>query len=307
MRIKQQPEDFKVEELSPQPLGEGEYTWFTLKKRNIGTFEALNELAERWHVPFKRFGFAGLKDKHAITTQVCSFKGTVKDFKERDIEVKVIGTSDIPVSLGTHRGNKFTIVVRDLDQAPQHRHSFVNYFGDQRFSTNNAAIGKAVVKGEYAKAVELAIASGIALEPGTNALAALKQIPLKLLRLFVHAYQSRLWNNIVREHELHGALPDELPIVGFGSDTSDELVQKQLKNEGITPRSFVLKSFPELSEEGTVRKVKLEVLDLEVEPLLDDELNQGRKKVTVTFTLPSGAYATEVIRQLFNQSPRESP
>ncbi|HSU73216.1 MAG TPA: tRNA pseudouridine(13) synthase TruD [Candidatus Binatia bacterium] len=306
MRIKQQPEDFTVEELSPQPLGAGEYTWFTLKKRNLGTLEALHALAERWHVPFKRFGFAGLKDKHAVTTQVCSFKGVVKDFKERDMEIRVVGTSDIPVSLGSHRGNAFTIVVRDLEQAPQHKHVFINYFGEQRFSTNNAAIGKAIVKGDYAKAVELAIASGMALEPGSQGLAALKKLPLKLLRLFVHAYQSKLWNEVVREHELHGAIPEELPLVGFGSDTSDELVQEQLKNEGITPRSFVLKSFPELSEEGTTRNVHVHVTDLTLGPIQDDELNAGRKKIKVTFTLPPGSYATEIIRQLFSQAPQES-
>jgi tRNA(Glu) U13 pseudouridine synthase TruD len=125
--------------------------------------------------------------------------------------------------------------------------------------------------------------------------------------LFIHAYQSRLWNDIVREHELHGEIPDELPIVGFGSDDSDHLVHAQLKKEGLTTRSFVLKSFPQLSEEGTMRKTLIGIQDLHVGKLENDELNSGRKKVLVTFTLPPGGYATEVIRQLFNQSLQESP
>jgi tRNA(Glu) U13 pseudouridine synthase TruD len=237
-----------------------------------------------------------LKDKQAVTTQTCSVKGTAGNLKEHNFEVTIIDTSERPVSLGFHAGNKFTIVVRDITTAPQKKSDFLNYFGEQRFSTNNPEIGRAIVKGDYKTACALITSTGTTVNDANE----LRAMPKKLLRLYIHAYTSKLWNELLQEHAIAGTIPEELPILGFDTNSDDELLQAQMRKEALKPRDFILKSFPELSEEGTVRKSKLDVQDMHIGKLETDELNQDKKKVVIMFTLPSGAYATEVIRQLFS-------
>jgi tRNA(Glu) U13 pseudouridine synthase TruD len=313
MRVKQVPEDFIVEELhSRKPAGSGQFSWFILRKRGVGTLEAARTLARHWNVQLKDIGFAGLKDAQAITTQVCSVK-RVPDvrvpFDDGFITTTFLGYDTEPVTLGSHAGNRFSITVRDIERGPVVPARFINYFGDQRFSVNNAGVGKAIVKGDYATALALVLdtepqdagtlRAHLAHAP-TDTLGALRMLPKKLLRLFVHAYQSKLWNDAVRTLA-KGILPFTVPVVGFGSEPSDHHVQLQLKHEGIQPRAFVLRSFPELSEEGTTRATTLDVQHLKHSTPDDDELNAGMKKITLTFTLPPGGYATEVVKQLFSQ------
>jgi tRNA pseudouridine13 synthase len=306
MIIKQRPEDFIVEEVfSKEPTGSGEYVWFRLEKKNLGTLDAIEKLARAWKVPAKNFGFSGMKDKIAVTSQVCSVKGVPKEIIQsvevQGLKIELLGNSSSPVSLGQHDSNKFTITVREIKSVPEKKEEFMNYFGSQRFSTNNAAIGRAIVKKQWEKAVQLILDSNsreseriearLQMHPN-DYLSAMKLVPLKLLKMYVHAYQSQLWNDIVKEHEVSGDIHDSIPIIGFGSDTSDMLVQKQLREEGITTRDFVLKAFPQLSQEGNERKMTVKVSDLEIDSIEDNV-------VVVKFTLPPGSYATEIIRQLF--------
>ena len=70
--LKSFPEDFVVEEL---PLEDGEdnedlpFLRFRLKKRGVDTLEAVDALANACRLPAQKFGFAGIKDSFAITTQ----------------------------------------------------------------------------------------------------------------------------------------------------------------------------------------------------------------------------------------------
>jgi tRNA pseudouridine13 synthase len=314
MRLKQRSEDFIVEEVGTWPSAPGPYVLFRLTKRKLGTLDAVKKLAADWRVPVKNINYAGLKDKNAVTTQMCSVKGASRLAIERTairgIEIAFVGTSERPVTIGSHTSNKFAIVVRDIDALPQLKSTFLNLFGEQRFGDTNADIGKALVKQDFAKVVSLlralrlpeidALENHLVQQP-TDLLGAVKRVPLKLLTLFVHAYQSKLWNELVKEHKLHGAIPEQLPIIGFGMESRDVLVKKIMTRESLTSRSFVLKSFPELSAEGTMRKTQLEV-KVTFGKLEPDELNHGRKKVLLSFTLPPGAYATEIVRQLFTES-----
>ncbi len=314
MRLKQRLDDFIVEEVGTWPNMPGPYILFRLMKRNLGTLDAVKKLAVEWRVPVKNINYAGLKDKNAVTTQMCSVKGVprlaIERTAVRGIEIVFVGTSERPVTIGSHTSNKFVIVVRDIDALPPLKAKFLNLFGEQRFGDTNADIGKALVKQDFAKVVSLLRALNLpeidALDQhlqqqSTDLLGAVKRVPLKLLTLFVHAYQSKLWNELVEEHSLHGEVPDQLPIIGFGMESRDILVKKIMTRESLTSRSFVLKSFPELSMEGTMRKTQLEV-HVTVGKLEPDELNQGRKKVLLSFTLPPGSYATEIVRQMFEGS-----
>ena len=70
-QIQFEPEDFIVEELSLyEPSQTGTHTFFAIRKRNLSTLEAINQIARALHVNTRRFGYAGLKDKRAVTTHI---------------------------------------------------------------------------------------------------------------------------------------------------------------------------------------------------------------------------------------------
>ena len=70
MKLKCQPEDFRVEELPlTSPAGGGRYTFYRLTKRNIGTIEAVEAICRRWNLAGRRVSYGGLKDRHAVTIQ----------------------------------------------------------------------------------------------------------------------------------------------------------------------------------------------------------------------------------------------
>src|SRR5688572_2208681 len=75
MAIKSVPEDFVVvEELTPASLGTiaaevGPFLLYEVQKRSLTTHELLDALANRLHAPVSDLAAAGLKDKHALTTQ----------------------------------------------------------------------------------------------------------------------------------------------------------------------------------------------------------------------------------------------
>ncbi len=311
MKLKQTPEDFVVKETSTiEPAKDGNYTYFTLKKRNWTTLQAMQLVAAGLKCPVRWLGCAGNKDKAAVTEQVCSVASvapeTIRSLAIKDITLTPLGKGEKPVSLGDLKGNRFDIVVRDIDVLPAKKTRFVNLFGEQRFSTNNAAIGKALVTRDFSQAAALVLSTKspaaqkmhqvLAAAP-KNYLGALKAIPLKLLKLYIHAYQSLLWNELATAHAREHDKNTKLPIVGFGT-IPDKQLEDILKREGISLRDFVIKEFPDLSSEGTERDVFAEAMDFTMGALEDDELNQGRKKVRLTFTLQPGSYATEFVRQL---------
>jgi tRNA(Glu) U13 pseudouridine synthase TruD len=63
-------------------------------------------------------------------------------------------------------------------------------------------------------------------------------------------------------------------------------------------RDFIIKPFPELSMEGDMREGFVDIGKLRFGEVEDDELIEG-KKVTISFVLPKGSYATMVVKKLF--------
>jgi tRNA pseudouridine13 synthase len=313
MKLKQVPEDFIVREKSSiEPGKEGDYTYFRLKKTNFTTLLAMNAIANAVNAELSNFGCAGNKDKIAVTEQVCSVKGVSPESLAKvsinGIEVKPLGKGNKPVSLGDLKANEFEITVREIEKRPETKNRFLNLFGEQRFSTHNAAIGKAIVKRDFKQAVALILITKsiaamkiheiLAFEP-KNYIGALRSIPLRLLKLYVHAYQSELWNGLAKKHAETHHDNTKMPIVGFGT-VPDRQLEEIMKREGITARDFVIKEFPELSSEGTERDVFADASDLKIGELENDELNPDKKKLKLTFSLPKGSYATEFVRQLFS-------
>ena len=119
-KIKQLPEDFIVKEISDVRTGNGQYVHYILKKTNYTTIDSLQVLSKKFNIPLKNFGFAGNKDKNAITEQKISiFRGS-KNYENavfNNIELKYLGNGKEPISLGDLEGNEFTIAIRSLNNS----------------------------------------------------------------------------------------------------------------------------------------------------------------------------------------------
>jgi tRNA pseudouridine13 synthase len=303
--IKSAPEDFYVKEIIELKTQEkGSYAYYWLKKANLSTIEAVDIISKKLGIPKKFFNFAGTKDKIAITEQAISIKGGAKkDYDFGNIQLTFIGYSGEPINLGTNSGNYFEIILRDAEKIPKKRNWMINYFDDQRFSDKNVDVGRAIIKKDFKTAAEL-LKDEIIVE-GNDFVGALRQADKKIVKFYINAYQSYLWNKAVsllfsgkRIKYSLGELnvPDKkpkqssFPIIGFGTD--ENKVKEILEEEKISTRDFVIKQMPELSSEGTEREVVVEVKDLKIEDL-------GSKTIKFSFSLPKGSYATMLVKELF--------
>ncbi len=169
MKIKQKPEDFVVIELDRCEISKtGPYAVYKLSKWDIGTIEAVQTIARNWNLARTQISFGGLKDRHARTEQLISIRGGPdRPLEGPAFRLDFLGRSKDQVTRASFQGNRFEITVRDLaeipDLAPVKRHGLPNYFDDQRFGslrgTDGDFIGRALVRGEYEKALKLALAS----------------------------------------------------------------------------------------------------------------------------------------------------
>lgn len=316
-KIKEKPEDFIVKEIPDPNLDEdGNYAYFWLTKTNYTTVDAVRRIADKLNILLKRIGFAGSKDKIAVTKQVISLKDIKKEQVEKliiaGIKLDYIGQGKTPISLGDLKGNEFVITVRDLPPSNIKKLDRVgmvglskipNYFGPQRFSKNNAEVGKALIKKNFKKATDLIDHQEVELYLDQNPvdfIGALRQIPLKTRKIYIHAYQSLIWNKTAEQFlKIAPYKNTKIPIVGFGTDieTIDynlkEIILDILNKEQITERDFILKEIKELSSEGDER-------DLFITP---ENFHIQRKDNTaiITFSLQKGSYATTVIDFIFQE------
>jgi len=313
-KIKQILEDFMVWEMPLYELSEtGVYSYFWLRKRNYNTIDAIKKIAFKLNVPLKNIGFAGTKDKAAITEQIISIRAIslekINKLNLNDIELDYVGKGETPISLGDLKGNRFRIVVRNLDKRFKVKTSnkIPNLFGPQRFSKNNSEIGKALVQKNFKKATDLInqyeLKEYLVSNPADFA-GALRTIPLKTRKMYVHAYQSYLWNKTVEEYLKTNPFKNEvIPLIGFNTQLKNDkisaIIRDLMNHEGITQRDFIIPQIPELTSEGNYRElfIKPESFQIKQEP---DELNKEKIKATVTFTLPKGSYATVVVDYLFS-------
>jgi|TARA_B100002003_G_C14103215_1_gene530602 tRNA pseudouridine13 synthase len=298
-KIKEIPKDFIVNEIPNLKLEkEGLYSIFLLEKEDLTTQLAIELVARNLKIRQKEIGYAGNKDKKAITSQYIS----IKNIKPQDLELNKLkltfkGKSFKPISIGALEGNEFIINVI-TEKQPKNITKIINYFGEQRFSTNNKNIGKLITKKDFKGAVELIIKDDQEkskkilpyLEKRKNDyIGALRLIPPKILKLYIHSYQSYLWNKLAKK-ESNSKENKNLPVVGFGTNPSKEILDL-LKEENIKIRDFIIRQVPELTAEGTFRELYTEIKDLITK--------KTEKGYNLKFKLKKGSYATEVIRQLF--------
>lgn len=316
--IKALPEDFiVVEESSKEDFSEGEYLVFRMKKTRYTTENAVQHIVRALGVNRKNIGYAGSKDSQAITWQNITIKGIPKEKVDsislKDIELTFLGKRKEPLSLGDLEFNSFDITIRNISRLPKKTTHIVNYFGDQRFSINNSEVGLAIIKKDFKKAYELIceasdydrdILEAYVNENKNEFVGALKKMPWKTLNLYIHAYQSKLWNEAVTSYTTKNkpSHNEKMPLLGFATEFDNEEIEEIYLNimqkEGITQADFVIRAIPDLSSSGSVREIFTIVHDLEIGSLEDDEINSGMKKCKVKFRLGKGSYATEVVKEM---------
>jgi tRNA pseudouridine13 synthase len=147
MKLKQEPEDFQVREVTDRRPGkEGAFAFYSLEKRSLGTPEAVQEICRRWKIEPRRAAYGGLKDRHALTRQFLTIqRGPRRDCKLPQLTLAYLGQVPTPFSTRDIQANQFRIVLRDLsgdegratvEALEEARVDGVpNYFDDQRFGS----------------------------------------------------------------------------------------------------------------------------------------------------------------------------
>ncbi|RMG58837.1 MAG: tRNA pseudouridine(13) synthase TruD [Gammaproteobacteria bacterium] len=157
--LRQQPEDFVVEEIPAiLPEGEGEHLWLRIRKCGQNTAHVARVLARLAGVPPRDVGYAGLKDRHAVTTQWFSLPDPKRRLDlaqgliEEGIEVLEVARHGRKLRRGVLAGNRFRIRLRawqgDPDAARQLCDEIAtagvpNYFGEQRFGREGGNVARA--------------------------------------------------------------------------------------------------------------------------------------------------------------------
>ncbi len=360
--LKEQVNDFVVKELASHDTGEGDHILVKLRKQNMTTLEAIGKLSNMLHISRDRIGYAGNKDKRAVTEQYISIQGVseedVRQVFTDEFDIEVIGEGH-HIGLGNLSANRFEILIRDLNLPIEDIRNrslkiveeldgkFPNYFGDQRFGSARPIthqVGRHILRGEYEKAVWTYIAKPYDSEyksirktrqklwesrdPEDAAekfpesyryektllyhltknegdyKGAIKRLPEGLQQLFIHAYQSWIFNRVLSNLLEDGWFDPEyeIPLVGFKTDLKDNnpenMIEEILEEEGVSQEDFRLQDFPELRSEGSFRRAFADFRNFEILEIEEDDLNMTQNKMRVKFDLPKGCYATVLLREV---------
>ena len=315
------PEDFVVSEVPRSlPSGEGEYAYAYVEKRGLNTHDLVAALRERG-VPYNDVGVAGLKDRKAVTRQWLSvpvrYSPHLEALDELD-GVRILETSRHGDRLrrGHLHGNRFEARVRDPESGWQDLAQTIieqlasaglpNYFGPQRFGryNSNAIDAVRMLRGEKV--------------PGGR----------RLNELFISALQAHLFNwnlkgrieagvydrvltgDRARRHDTGGMF-----LVGDGTVESERA--RRLEISPVLPlygrkvsgaleaaakhEDAVLSCFGRRRSDfrphtrGAWRISRVCPEDIALRPCADGYVAE--------FTLPSGAYATTLLRELTKPTP----
>lgn len=175
MKLKQQPDDFQVEELTAVvPEANGPFALYRMEKRGWATPDAFAAVQRRWNIEGRRLSYGGLKDRHAATVQFFTiFRGPRRGLQHHDVRVEYLGQVREPYTSHHIQANRFHIILRDIavTERPTMEARLAeaaalglpNYFDDQRFGSvtdeDGEFIGRLLVRGQFEAALRLALAA----------------------------------------------------------------------------------------------------------------------------------------------------
>lgn len=314
--LRRTPADFQVTEILDFELsGAGEHDFLWLEKKGANTAWVAEKLARHAGIRESDVGFAGLKDRDAITRQWFSVRrpsaaGTDWDgFELPDVTLLERSRHERKLRRGAHSGNRFRIVITDIEGDPDalnerlsriKRRGVPNYFGEQRFGHNGN---------------NLKLASDFF--AGKRMPRSKRSIALSAARsyLFNHILQQRLgdgsWNQLQAGESACLDGSNSL----FGVDELDPVLQKRCEDLDIHPGG-ALWGRGEASCHGDVLALERAVIlpfD-EIRQGLEAHVDQSRRalrlavrhleweiaetELLLEFELTSGGFATAVLREI---------
>ena len=294
-------EDFIVTELPLlPPCGEGEHVWLDIEKNGANTAFVAQQLAKAANVEDSGVGYAGLKDRYAITRQWFSIhlpKGETPDFTSlQHPEFKVLSQSRHLKKLrpGDLQGNHFKIVLRDVtgdrDAIEANLKAVAsqgvpNYFGAQRFGHDGGNV-------EQGRAM---LAREIRVRNPKN-----KGIYLSAVRSFVFnevlalRMAQGLWGKTLPGDVMDEAGRPTGPLWGRGRVVSTD--QAQALENGVAERHATLCEGMEYAGLSQERRALVAI-----PAAMAWEWPQADQLV-LEFSLPAGNYATSVLNEILRTS-----
>jgi tRNA pseudouridine13 synthase len=320
-------EDFQVWELPlVEPQGSGSHLWLEVRKRGANTRWVASQLAAAAGVPLRDVGFAGMKDRRAVTTQWFSIglqEAANADFPSWQIpgiEILQAHRHGRKLQRGALRGNRFQILLRELsggmDALPERlvavaRDGFPNYFGPQRFGHGGANVQRAA-----------------------QWLGQGRRIKRQQRSLYLSAARSFLFNLVLAERVRLGTwnrlLDGDVVVLDgsrstFGCILPDAELERRCATFDIHPTGplpgragkkarnnvsaaaaslehAVLSRHEALCETLCREGVEADRRSLRVLPVNLEWRAQG-SDLLLTFELPPGAYATSLLRELVLTAP----
>lgn len=317
-RLRAEPADFRVEEeLGFEPSGQGEHALLIVEKTGANTDWVARQLAAAAGVAPVAVGYAGLKDRHAVTRQ--AFTVQLPGRADPDwsalaiagVSVLSAARHDRKLKRGAHRGNRFRIRLREVrgDRAAadarleaMRARGVPNYFGEQRFGTdrNNLALAEALFAGRRLSREQRGFALSAARSELFNAVLAAR----------------------VADDHWDRALDGEVWMLAgsnaiFGPEPWNEDLAQRLAAFDIDPTG-PLWGRGELRSTGAVRALEtaaIQALAPLARGLEREDVAQQRRalrlrpdglawnwedgdRLVLDFRLPAGAFATTVVREL---------
>jgi tRNA pseudouridine13 synthase len=317
-RIRVEPGDFRVDEvLGFEPSGAGEHAFLFVEKIGANTEWVARRIAEKAGVAPMAVGYAGLKDRHAITRQSFSVQLAGRadpDWSSLAIPgVRVLAASrhDRKLRRGSHKGNRFRIRVRDVEGVHERVESRIavirergvpNYFGEQRFGreAGNVELAREMFKGKRVRRTEAGLALSAARSLVFNAVLAQRVEDGS----WDCGLDGEVWM-LAGTHSIFGPEPWTVDLArrlaAFDIDPTGPLVgagelrttarAREIEERAIAPYRDIADG---LAAAGLAQQRR--ALRLRVEGLLHEWEADG--SLVVEFRLPAGSFATVVLREL---------
>ena len=317
--IRVRPEDFRVvEDTGYAPSGDGEHLWLEIEKRGTNTVDVARRLAGLAGVPARAVGFAGLKDRNAVTRQPFTIQLPGKAdpdcaaWSDEGMRVLRVDRHNRKIQRGRLVGNRFELVVRELEcgrGALEERLRRIadlgvpNGFGEQRFGGNNIARAHRLFRGE------------------------LRRKPSKAKRgFYLSAARSLIFNQVLERRIVAGTwnqvIEGDLVMLDgtrstFAADAADPDIRTRCAAQDLHPTGpLVGEGEPGVSARAAA--LEREVIDEQrelAEGLARFRLNTERRPLRMRvidlkwefagshtlalgFSLRAGCYATAVLREL---------
>nr|WP_298250464.1 tRNA pseudouridine(13) synthase TruD [uncultured Halomonas sp.] len=314
------PEDFRVEEaLDFVPEGEGEHLWLYIEKRDLTTAMVVKELARLCDASPRVVGYSGMKDRVAVTRQWLSVQlpgrqapeGLGEALAERGVRVLEMARHPRKLKRGVHRTNRFRLRLTGPVAADEGliarwerllERGVANYFGPQRFGPDGRNLQRA----------RSLLARGWRKRDDREG-------------MLLSAARSFLFNELLAERIREGSwgrlLPGEVANLDgsasqFRLETPDPELEARAARLDLHPTGVLwgvggapaeggslacetrlAERFPGLCAGLEAAGVRPGRRPLRLR-LTDARLERGDGELWLAFTLPRGAFATAVLREL---------